>query len=136
MRQPEKNLPCLLLLLNTLLGNSCFHLLRYVTLRRTCSVWTRGVLLREWICSVKVDLFSVSVSDTCLTFQKSYWCGTAQLDKDDVINSDVTPDAVQTEFFERDPEGIRAGIRIQNLRKVSYVLRVKQRQRFQSSRFI
>ena len=58
---------------------------------------------------------------TCIA-QKSYWCGTMQNNKEDVEvdNSQMQ----QTEYFEKDPLGMRAGIRIKNLRKVSLHLEI------------
>ena len=47
--------------------------------------------------------------------QKSYWCGTVQNNKDDVEDDQQWQ---QEEYFEKDPLGMKAGIRIKDLRKV------------------
>ena len=55
--------------------------------------------------------------DNFFIAQKSYWCGTVQNNKEDVEGDSSQTE--QTEYFEKDPLGMRAGIRIKNLRKVS-----------------
>ena len=74
------------------------------------------------VLSPDVILETLEASCFICIAQKSYWCGTVQNNKEDVEvdNSQMQ----QTEYFEKDPLGMRAGIRIKNLRKVSLHLEI------------